>query len=386
MERDLTLLARLYGVTCRWQSDGVNFLLAASAIFILSNGVDVSKDLLLIYNTNSADSVCVKDYYLAHRPMVSGANVLGIGCPAAEIVSRTDYRNTIRQPILDWLEANPTKHPQYWVLFLDVPSRINAMTNGYHSPVDNSVSYELYSTMPGHPLVTAINMNGTNDCKGYIDKLEFIGTNYSPGEVVLHASAGGYGNTNFVMDGIRHGSPETGDNFAGHGHLVSSTTNALEAAGVLNSQIFFYDGLETVTNKVVYNLPHATGVSNVAGYISWGVHSSLGGNYALNGVVAWKGNSGWWIIETVESLNGMRGDLGHGNFIKWFSPDAFGGKNYSNTPVGAVCYTDEPGLGGISDAAIYFGAWARGEMFAEAAWESRKMTHFQAVGDPLVVK
>ena len=364
----------------------MNFLLAASAIFILSNGVNASRDLLVIYNTNSPDSVVVKDYYLAHRPLVSGANVLGIGCPAAEIVSRTDYTNTIRQPILDWLEANPTKHPRYWVLFLDVPSRINAITNGYHAPSDNSVGYELFSTMPDRPLVTAININGTNDCKGYIDKLEFIGTNYSPGEVVLHASMGGYGNTNFVVDGIRHGNPETGDNFAGYGHLVSPVTNALEAAGIPASQIFFYDGLETVTNKVVYNLPHATGVSNVAGYISWGVHSSLGGNYALNGVVAWKGHSGWWIIETIESLNGMRGDLGHGNFIKWFSPDAFGGTNYSNTPVGAVGYTDEPGVGGLNDAAIYFGAWARGDTFANAAWESRKTMHFQAVGDPLVAK
>lgn len=46
--------------------------------------VDVTKDLLLIYNTNSPDSVNVLNYYLQHRPMVSGANVLGIAAPTRD--------------------------------------------------------------------------------------------------------------------------------------------------------------------------------------------------------------------------------------------------------------------------------------------------------------
>ena len=91
--------------------------------------VDVSKDLLLVYNTNSADSVWVKDYYLAHRPMVSGANTLGIACPTNEIITPGTFTNDVLEPYLDWLEQNPTKRPQYVIAFLDIPSRVPEGTN-----------------------------------------------------------------------------------------------------------------------------------------------------------------------------------------------------------------------------------------------------------------
>lgn len=81
--------------------------------------VDAAHDLLLICNTNSADSRFVRDYYLAHRPMAASANVLGIGYPPQETISRPDYTNAVRQPVLNWLSANPTKRPQYWILLLD---------------------------------------------------------------------------------------------------------------------------------------------------------------------------------------------------------------------------------------------------------------------------
>ena len=54
--------------------------------------------------------------------------------------------------------------------------------------------------VPGwQPLVTAINMNGTNDCIAYIDKLKSFASN-SPGKLNISASAGGYGNTNYYFD------------------------------------------------------------------------------------------------------------------------------------------------------------------------------------------
>ena len=96
------------------------------------------------------------------------------------------------------------------------------------------------------------------------------------------------------------------------------------------------------------------------------------------------GTNRWWIIETVESFNGQRASSS-GNFLKWFSSNAFGTNNYYlNTPVGAVSHVDEPGLFGVSDAAKYFGFWASGKNLAIAAWNSRNTPFFQAVGDPLV--
>ena len=67
----------------------------------------------------------------------------------------------------------------------------------------------------------------------------------------------------------------------------------------------------------------------------------------------------------------------------WFSANAFGGANYSNTPVGAVTYVDEP-YGSRTDAQLYFGLWEAGKNFGICAWNSRHTGSFQAVGDPFV--
>lgn len=116
----------------------------------------------------------------------------------------------------------------------------------------------------------------------------------------------------------------------------------------------------------------------------WGAHSTLGVDYPTNAAkVTWLGASRWWIIETVESFNGQR-DYGAGVFLKCFSANAFGGTNYSNTPVGVVSHVDEPGLPGVNDATKYFGLWASGKNFGITAWNSRKTEYFQAIGDPLV--
>jgi hypothetical protein len=154
------------------------------------------------------------------------------------------------------------------------------------------------------------------------------------------------------------------------------------AAQVPSSDVTYTDGLETIISGVYNNLPHPLIGQNVAGYISWGAHSSLGANYHAN--ISWTGASGWWVIQTVESFNGQRIDPGQGNFIKWFSATAFGGLGYANTPVGAVTHVEEPNLGGVSNAQMYFGLWAQGKSFGCAAWHSRSTAFFQAVGDPFV--
>jgi hypothetical protein len=359
---------------------------------LVQYNVDLTKDLLLIYNTNSADGIWVKDYYLAHRPMVGAANVLGMGCPTQETVLRIDFTNTIQQPILNWLNVNPTKRPKYWVLFLGIPSRINADTNdNCPTGLENSLSYELYSTMQNQPFVMHLNLHDTNGCRAYIDKLEKFGTNYSPGKLIISASAGDYGNTNFMLDDIRHGTGYAPfhDDFSENGSTISSATNALLAAGVAPGAILFSDGIETYSNGVASDLPHPKGATNVAGYMSWGVHSSLGSTYAIStNLLTFSGNSSWWIIETSESFNGQwtNSCSDQGTVTRWFSSSAFGGTNYSYIPVGAVSHTDEPQLGGVSIAPIYFGLWASRKNFAICAWNSRHTPYFQVVGDPFVIK
>ncbi len=350
--------------------------------------VNVAQDLLLIYNTNSIDSSNVCAYYLAHRPMVWNANVLTIDYAPQETILRADFTNVFRIPILNWLAENPTKRPKYWVLFLDVPSRIDPNTNvaEYRSPsevlatgipYDNSVSYELSLLPPARsPLITHINMGNTNHigdtnaCRAYIDKLANFGSNYSPGKVMISASAGGYNNSRYCFDYVLP--------LAGTGIGTEPLKNAMIASGVMASNILSRD-LE----------PHISLATNVAGYSTYGIHGwHASGDYATDGTVVFIDASAWYILMTFESFNGMRfwESHGHGTYAHWFSSSAFGGSNFLNTPVGAVAHTAEPVGNNVNDPAVYFRCWAAGQSFATAAWISRRTPFFIAIGDPLIKK
>jgi hypothetical protein len=419
-----------YSFTVNDTNGGVYSLVASNAAgstnvswwVTVTNAINVTNDLLLVYNTNSADSTFVKDYYLAHRPNVAGANVLGIGCPGIfitnnnggayyyaisnatvyESITAGNYTNQVLAPVQTWLTNNPTKRPQYVILLLDVPSRVDttvtAATNFpfYSGPDGPSVSYRLATVITDwRPFITHLNMDGTNGCVAYINKLAALGTLLASNSPILSASAGGYGNTNYALDNVRRGTGYP-DNYTGSGSTVFLATNALIASGVAPDAIIYNDGVETITtvvtngttNNIFFYPPHLTNAPNVAGYICWGTHSALGPDYAINDFVKWAGNSGWWLVETIESYNGHRYQKDFGTYIKWFSSNAFGGTNYANTPIGAVSHTDEPGLSGVNDASIYFGSWAAGKNFAICAWDSKPSTtkRFQAVGDPFVAK
>jgi len=158
---------------------GANHSLAARFSSFIQYPVDVSKDLLLLYNTNSANSIDVMSYYLAQRPMVSNANVLPIGCTNTESFLPSEYTNIFVPQIGSWLTNNPTKRPQYVILFLDIPSRVHTNRPPWNEDAFNlgakaSVSYSVSTQFVGwQPFVMHLNMGTANDCKAYIDKLEY---------------------------------------------------------------------------------------------------------------------------------------------------------------------------------------------------------------------
>jgi hypothetical protein len=337
----------------------------------VTNAINVSNDLLLIYNSNSADSSNLCAYYLAHRPMVGGANVLGVACDTNEIISLINCDAQIVAPVTNWLTNNPTKRPQYVVLFFDMPTRIQPVTD-----LNGSVGWHLRQSYSNwQPFVTYINGGTRTDCEAYIDKVAYFGTNYSPGQLNISASAGNYGNTNYYFDDSRD------PGFAGPPSLGNQAKTGVLGANSAAS-VTYTNGNDNYTNLTIHL---ATG-TNVSGYLCWGAHSAMGLGYATNGFVNWSGNSRWWIIETVESWNGQRYTTDQGNFIKWFSSNAFGGTNYSNTPVGAVCHVEEPNLSGVENSSVYFGLWAGGVNFAISSWNSRQTPFFQAIGDPFINK
>jgi hypothetical protein len=218
--------------------------------------VDVSKDLLLIYNTNSLDSSNVCQYYLTHRPMVSNANVLAItNCTTDEVISPSDFTNIFMAQVQGWLATNRTLRPQYVILFQDVPSRSSYYTGGGQTNEQPSVQYQLnqWCATNWHPFVTAVNMNGTggtNDCIAYINKLtNMAGTNQT---LFISASAGRYGNTNWYFDGPEY--PYGGEALS----AAAGVTNADPAASVF------------ISDSPAYPSTFITNATNVVGYYSVG--------------------------------------------------------------------------------------------------------------------
>jgi hypothetical protein len=363
---------------------GGNHTMASIFSPLVQYPINVSKDLLLIYNTNSTDSWNVCQYYRTNRPMISPANVLGIGCTTNETISPTDYTNVIAAQVQTWLTNNPTERPSYIILFPNIPSRVNTDLGPPYNESQKwpSVQYQLnqWCATNWNPFMTSINMNGaggTNDCIAYINKLTNIGAIYSPGKLIIGASAAGYGNTNWNFDDTNPNGLPT------YGYLaMEAVLGANSNASVIYTNVTTAPGIGTLAG-------HITRATNVAGFFSWGLHGYYGDTnefYATNTTIQFSGRSTWYIIETGESFNGMRSPTssGQGSFLQWFASNAFFGQNYSNTPCAAVSNTDEPGGSSILSAEAYFGLWASGRTFSYCAWNSTLTPYFQAVGDPFL--
>jgi hypothetical protein len=203
--------------------------------------------------------------------------------------------------------------------------------------------------------------------------LEFFGTNYSPGKLIISGNAGGYGNTNYYFDGTR--SIPLGDNMAG-----PAKDAVLQAGAPTNSVIF---------NSAVSDLglsSHITNCTNVAGYVSWGYHSSLTPFYAVSNIVQFQGSSQWFIVATGESANGLRYFTGEGHYVDWFSENAFGQHAFGATAVGAVSQVDEPHQSGLANTTILFRDWHLRRRFGNSAWRAARTQYFQAIGDPLTTR
>jgi hypothetical protein len=294
--------------------------------------------------------------------MISSANVLGIACDVGELTTSNNCDSEIMFPILNWLTNNPTKRPQYVIFSFEIPTRLQGLNFSGYPPGYGSVSYHLHYLLPDwQPFVNNLNANTLADCEAYVDKLACMWTNCSPGKLIISASAGGYGNTNYYIDAL-------GGN---------ATVSAIIQSGAASNAIIVH----AITD------PPITNGFNVAGYVSAGYYRfSHDSAYPIDGTLQWSGNSSWWIIETGNSFNGIRGGLGQDSFTEWFANNAFGGTNYSCTPVGAVGHTEEPGAGNLNITWIYFPLWESGKNFAICAWASRQTPYFQAIGDPLITR
>jgi hypothetical protein len=358
-----------------------------SAIFspLVQYPINVANDLLLVYCSNAvsfSSNICT--YYRNNRPMVANANVLGINCPTNEEIPYTNYTATFVNAMTNWLTNNPTKRPQYVILFQDLPKSIGS--SGSYTSVQydlNCGSNTLFNVVDyppsWHPFVTSINMDyigGGANCTNYINKLTDMAGNNKI--LFISASAHAYNDINWYFDDTNN----VGDPDAIGLSCVEGVTDVNPTASIFT----------TVGPSYV------TSAANVAGYYTCGLDCA-GGNwasYAINSNIVFNGSSGWYVMSTTDSFNGQTppmGNSGQWSFVTWFSSNSFGSpNNYTNTPVGAVVHVQEPGsILNSENRAIYFGDWAAGWSLAISAWNSfyfNSGNYYEcaAVGDPFVTK
>ncbi len=392
-----------------------------------------SKNLLLVYNVNSPDSVAAKDYYLANRPEAASANVIGVSASDMAKVG-TDYLNKeiilldyvdqdIRQPILTWIKNHPNKNITAIVLMPGLPSRVYfgdtrdepsvqvEIANAYaYSGICSKYTYNTngdrgtfsttlppwahdqgcnrepsssaaggFFTKANYPgtlaLVTSIDMGSLAATKAYIDKLKAVYDAMPQPSVVISAQDTPFAGTTYYFDAIR------AEGYANDRGMIAKRSVLEVNPG---AKIVFVDGIAGVSGDP----SHISTGKDVLGYFSWGNNGGSGPDYALNGAVTFTGKSNWYLLQTAESFNGqVNQDEGsqQGNFVKWFSKNAFGGTGYNNTPAAAVSHVHEPGEGGINDESI-FSCWENGNLFIDCAWFSRQTDELAAKGDPWITK
>ena len=380
--------------------------------------LNVSRHVLVVYNKNSADSETLKDYYLRERPGFAAVNVLGIRTSPAELITDDEYRAEVQKPVVDWLLATG-KPIRYIVLMLDIPTRVHDRVpddgdEPYRLRIGDSLSHRLafslrdrgirdgdtyfdlsYQASPttwlGTPftlaqfegmtaLVTHLNMGSLEASKAYVDKLK----SFEQSGAILHPGDDTYARNFYMEDHNAHN--RLPSNFFGHRYLGRMSAGFLRVDEM--SIVYRPKGTAYIENG-----------ENVAFFGTLGRWGNRGADYAIDGRIRWGENSDWWLMLSVESFNGQRepsrrqggeahafyGPMNQGNFIDWFHAQAFGGSDYSRTPVGAVCHVEEPTTGGVNDWS-YLAMWHDGFTFAECAWLSRRSGRFMAIGDPLVTR
>ena len=365
--------------------------------------LDVNQQVLLMYNNAWAEGRVVFDYYRAHRPGFASANILEINLPvsprcstdvcraeALEVISYPDIRDRVIAPLLSWLRQHQTKNIQYIALVGALPSRTtDADIAAYEqeSGVQEMIRREVAREFAREVFVSSVYMGSLDATKSYIDKLEKVYQLMPTKSALISARNTDMAGTTYYF----------------------SDAYAPDFEGISTSAKEFADALKST--RPAAPIVHKgfkdsvlTSLSDVAGFFHRGIYGyNYNRRYATDGTIRLTGRSNWYLTETVESFKGQWlankevGELADarvpgivhgtmGNFVEWFSANAYGGTNYSATPAAAVTHVLEPGGNGANGPSL-FTCWDMGRPFAYCAWKSdRSGGRLQAVGDPLVTR
>lgn len=356
----------------------------------LPDAFDASQNLLVVYNGDSQDSIDLAEYYVEHRFGVGslgednllsvtgealgiGANALAnIGARGAALWSAAapDICSAIAQFVSTYVENSPL--PIRYVIGLcglpsgtgvgtstskSVPSQIYCDIADYRGKSSYDGLHQFSLAEYSVPLIAWLDCGSYDNTYAFIDKeiaVANAGGLLADGVTISGAAAGVNGST-WIVDDVHNG-----------------TNNRLTVfADVIQDDVARLDG-----NTIMLNRSSTQDVvdmaNNPAAYVSWGYHSGTGQlrtgtvtDWANNGDLIFTGNAGWWIGAANESYSGIYGDF-MADPMSVFSETAFGGTNYSNTPVCWAGHTSEPGQ--LQVGPQYFERWAQGWSCLEAAW------------------
>ena len=376
--------------------------LSATAL-LLGQGLSADKNLLVVYDEDWQESVEMKNYYIANRPGFASANTLGIhipvpsscatiAClaPVIEVLPYPEIRDRVITPVVSWLRQHPEKDITYIVFMRGVPNRPNDESAAqYEKPfsVQEILRQGVMQALSKEVFVSSLDIGSSEATRAYVNKLKTVHASMSVPSPLISARGTPYGGDTYYFN----------DSFAlGGGPIsVQDFVSALKTANPSASVVYKKntDSLLTTASNVTA-LEHG----GIYKYGSDNVH------YATKGSIRLSGRSSWWLAQTIESYNGQWlnnftkdeaskwsgpwwANGSQGNFIEWFSSNAYGGSNYSNTPVAAVTHVMEPN--GPGNGPALFTCWEASKPFAYCAWRSNQTIggqKIQVIGDPWVAR
>lgn len=369
----------------------------AFAVTMTNEPVPTANEVLVVYNSSystdsdsdgTQDSLEIASYYKNKRS-IPIANVLGISTPTTEEITRTQYNTNIKTPIESYLTSSGLKNSiKYIVLIKGIPLKISATSSTQfdygttdNSSVDSAVCllFETYSTV-WHPTNPYYNVD-PSFTKQYRFKTEHFSSNgvylrylvtrldgYTISDVL------GMIDRAFIADTSGAGYWVIDDHQKGYDYM-QITWNTLHNLG----QNLNPNPWSDTTNYITTNP-----LGSVIGYVSHGIHASMGDGYVSNSPA----NANHLdftllpgaVFSSYESFNAYgfvnKTQSDHGQVAEWIEIGGSGG-------VGNVY---EPWASGIAHEEIFMPLYVVGYPWADAVYQSLAYIDFVSVvvGDPLM--
>jgi len=372
--------------------------LSVMALAVTLQGADRGQSVVLIYNARVPESKEVADHY-AERRNVPASQVLGLDLPTGETMSRTEYREQLQRPLLNFLEQNElfvyphvtansdqkdlmpmSAKIRYAVLCYGVPFRIGEdptlvepgsekmrvewRRNG--AAVDSELC-TLPVKNPSHPLAGplvnqlygSVRAGTLNPANGLLLVSRLDGPSAAIARALVDKamdaeSNGLWGRAYFDLRGLTNGELKKGDDWI---RAAADTTRRF--------------GFEVVVDEKPETFPVAFPMSQIALYAGW---------YDAN-------VSGPFTRPKVEFMPGAFAYHLHSFSARYLrsATETWCGPLLAAGVTATMGCIDEPYLDASPNVGLFFARWLGGFNFGEAAYACQKAISWQTtvVGDPL---